>query len=311
LPRENRPRIHAAGIHYFDAVRRARSIREAARRLNVASSAVNRQILKLEAEIGTLLFERLSTGLRLTAAGEVLARHVVTVLRDVERVRFDLEALEGLRAGHVELVTLEGFCHRIVPAAIGALLRSHPRISIGTTLMDSAAIPAALIAGDAHLGLAFEVKRRPELRQLAMARLPLGAVMRPDSPLAGRPWVALRDCAGLPLVLPKENFANRDQLQPLLYQAGLGAQGQFEAGSVELMRQLALGGLGIAFMTRVGLEAELEAGRLVHVPLRHNQKPVVSELGLYARAGHARSGAVEAFAERVVDQLGLHMAPGH
>ncbi|HAW25864.1 MAG TPA: LysR family transcriptional regulator, partial [Pseudomonas sp.] len=43
-----RLRIHSPAIHYFDMVRRCQSIREAARRLNVASSAVNRQILKLE-----------------------------------------------------------------------------------------------------------------------------------------------------------------------------------------------------------------------------------------------------------------------
>ena len=39
-------------IRYFDAMRRAKSIREAARQLNVASSAVNRQIIKLEEEVG-------------------------------------------------------------------------------------------------------------------------------------------------------------------------------------------------------------------------------------------------------------------
>jgi len=54
-----RLRIHASAMLYFDAVRRAGTIREAARRLNVASSAVNRQILKLETEIGAQLFERL------------------------------------------------------------------------------------------------------------------------------------------------------------------------------------------------------------------------------------------------------------
>ena len=52
-------RIHSAAICYFDMVRRCHSIREAARRLNVASSAVNRQILKLEDEVGAVLFERL------------------------------------------------------------------------------------------------------------------------------------------------------------------------------------------------------------------------------------------------------------
>ena len=50
-------RIHAAALYYFDAVRRAGSVRAAARQLNVASSAVNRQILKLERELGTPVFE--------------------------------------------------------------------------------------------------------------------------------------------------------------------------------------------------------------------------------------------------------------
>ena len=69
-----RLRIHSPAIHYFDMVRRCQSIREAARRLNVASSAVNRQILKLESEIGSPLFERLPAGLRLTAAGGLQVR---------------------------------------------------------------------------------------------------------------------------------------------------------------------------------------------------------------------------------------------
>jgi DNA-binding transcriptional LysR family regulator len=77
-------------IVYFDAIRRAGSVREAARRLNIASSAVNRQLLKLEAELGTPLFERLPTGLKLTHAGTVFARHVMSVLQDAERFRSEL-----------------------------------------------------------------------------------------------------------------------------------------------------------------------------------------------------------------------------
>ena len=67
--------MHAPVLRYFDEVARCGSIRRAAEALNVASSAVNRQVLKLEREIGTTLFERHRTGVVLTAAGEVLLRH--------------------------------------------------------------------------------------------------------------------------------------------------------------------------------------------------------------------------------------------
>lgn len=120
-------RIHSSAIHYFDMVRRCHSIREAARRLNVASSAVNRQILKIEDEIGASLFERLPGGLRLTLAGEVFSRHVSLVLQDLERVRLEFDALRGLKSGHVEIATVEGLrsscCPRCSGACVACILR--------------------------------------------------------------------------------------------------------------------------------------------------------------------------------------------
>src|ERR1700721_280815 len=120
-------RIHAPAIRYFDAVRKAGSIREAARRLNVASSAVNRQILKLEAELGTPLFERLPNGLKLSSAGEVLTRHVAIVLRDAVRTESELNALKGIKTGRVEVIAAESLSADFLPSVIGQLLEKHPR----------------------------------------------------------------------------------------------------------------------------------------------------------------------------------------
>ncbi|HUD88673.1 MAG TPA: LysR family transcriptional regulator, partial [Xanthobacteraceae bacterium] len=63
-------------LTYVDAVARHGSIRKAADALNVASSALNRQILDLESDLGSALFERLPRGVRLTAAGEVFLAYV-------------------------------------------------------------------------------------------------------------------------------------------------------------------------------------------------------------------------------------------
>ena len=62
--------MHAIVLKYLEEVARRGSIRKASRALNVASSAINRQILKLEEELGTPLFQRLPAGMRLTPAGE-------------------------------------------------------------------------------------------------------------------------------------------------------------------------------------------------------------------------------------------------
>jgi DNA-binding transcriptional LysR family regulator len=296
-------RIHAAALHYFEATRRAGSIREAARRLNVASSAVNRQILALEADLGSPLFERLASGLRLTAAGEALARHVITVLRDAQRLRSELDALRGLRGGHVELVAPEGLCHRIIPAAIAAAARAHPQVTTGVTILATSDIAGAIANGDADLGLAFEVPPRPGLRRLVAARFRLGAVLPADAPATAAASLTLSELANTPLILPKANFANHAQLLPLLAQAGLQNVRRCDAGSIELMKQLVLRGLGAACMTRIGLEDALEAGQLVHVPLRHGRGFLSSELLLLARAPSPLSLAAETLAAALTAEL--------
>lgn len=292
-------RIHAPMIVYFDAIRRAGSVREAARRLNIASSAVNRQLLKLEAELGTPLFERLPGGLRLTHAGATFARHTIQVLQDAERVRSELEAMKGLRTGHVEIATVEGLSSDLLPGVLQQVRERYPRVTVGVTVMGSGAIAAALAAGDADLGVAFALERNPDLQQLATIPFKLGALMRPDHPLAASDGLSLSTCTAHSLILPKADLSIRQMLLKAYPKLPVGA---IETSSVELAKQLTLRGLGISFQTRIGVEDELRTGSLVHVPIV-KPYPLRSDLGIYVRAARNPPVAVHAFAQIVATQV--------
>ena len=93
--------MHAAVLRYFDHVARHGSIRKAADALAVASSAVNRQILRLEEEMGVALFERGRTGVRPTPAGELLLRHVRETQNEYQRTRAEIASLGGTVTGDV------------------------------------------------------------------------------------------------------------------------------------------------------------------------------------------------------------------
>ena len=91
--------IHSAFLKYFDEVTKCGSIRQAARNLYVASSAVNRCILKIEAELGVKLLKRSHSGVRLTAAGEQLAQHVDRTLADAQRTLAGIRTLNDAGPG--------------------------------------------------------------------------------------------------------------------------------------------------------------------------------------------------------------------
>jgi DNA-binding transcriptional LysR family regulator len=291
-------------IVYFDAIRKAGSIREAARRLNVASSAVNRQLLKLEAELGTPLFERLPAGLRLTHAGSTFARHAIEVLQDAERVRSELDSMRGLKTGHVEIVAVESLISELLPNVLSRVREVYPRFTVGVTIMGSSAIPDALIGGEADMGIAFNLERSSELQQLALWRFPLGAAMRPDHPLADNQSLSLASCLSHKLILPKADLATR---QLLLHAWGKLPIGAIETSSVELAKQLTLRGLGISFQTRIGLEGEISRGELVHVPII---RPVAmrADLGVYVRASRNPPIAVHALIDMFTREVAEDIA---
>ncbi|MFT3974951.1 MAG: LysR family transcriptional regulator [Amaricoccus sp.] len=82
-------------------------MRECARRLNVASSAVSRQIGQLEDALGMAPFQRGHRRLRLTAAGEILYRHANRAIAPIEAAVSELDMLRGLRIGSVRIATAE------------------------------------------------------------------------------------------------------------------------------------------------------------------------------------------------------------
>ena len=77
-----------------------------------------------------------------------------------------------------------------------------------------------------------------------------------------------------------------------------------ESSSVELARQLVKRGMGVAFQTRIGIEADLEAGDLVHLPLTDNGG-IFNDLGLYVRGGRYLPVAVDALARQLTEEITL------
>jgi DNA-binding transcriptional LysR family regulator len=301
--------IHYRAIGYFEAVRRWGTIREAARRLDVAASAVNRQILKFETDIGLPLFERLPEGMKLTPAGEVFARHAVAVLQDEKRLASEVEALKGLRRGEVSIIAAESLNSAFLPRVIGLMAAKYPRIELKIRTAGSNDIPAALIAGDADLGLAFSLAPHPALSQVAIGRFHLGAVMRPDHKLAAESHVNFASCTAHKLVLPSPELSIFSLLERQLRRFRSRLDVAAEVNSLELMRNLTIELKAISFQASIGLEADLAAGRLVHVPL-HGSSALSTELAAYVREGRPLPMALEAFLALVRDELSRREAEG-
>ena len=107
-------------LHYFREVAKAGSFRKAAEVTHVAASAINRQVKNLEDEVEAPLFERGRgrSGLKLTAAGEILLLHVRTIANELNAAKTQIDALKGLKRGNIRMGVNEGFARELLRVVI-------------------------------------------------------------------------------------------------------------------------------------------------------------------------------------------------
>lgn len=258
--------LHSRLLRYIDEVAGAGSIRKAADNLNIAASAINRQILALEAELGVPIFERLHKRLRLTAAGEMIVSHVRHTLREHERMQARIEDLKGLRRGQVAIATMLTLASEVLPEVIARFRKKHPRTTVHVKVLRN--IEETVASDEADLGFGFNLAANPALATHAAAPIRFGAVVAPTHPLASRQSVSLASCASYPLILPEPDMS----IRPDLDRAFASLKGEIdvavETNAIELIKRAAGAGVGVAFLTYLPVRGECARGELIYLPLR-------------------------------------------
>lgn len=186
-------------LEVFRAVARHGSITAAGHALRYTQSAVSRQIAALEAETGSVLFDRRPRGVELTDAGRCLLAHADAVLDRLAAARRDLDALRGLAAGRLRIGAFATATAALVPQAIAAFQRSYPGVAVSLIEGRTPYLLERLAAGDADVAVVSAPPDRPPdtgrfvLRHLLDERL-LVAVPRTHR-LARRRRVRMTDLA--------------------------------------------------------------------------------------------------------------------
>ncbi|MEM9842292.1 MAG: LysR family transcriptional regulator, partial [Pseudomonadota bacterium] len=231
------------------------------------SSAVNRQLLQLESELGVELFERLPRGIRPTAAGELLLSHVQEWSQDAEKLRQDIGRLKGGARGTIHIAAAESITTEILPQAMAQLQVTYPGIDFHLISGDNYFVKSALLAKDADLVCAFDISGTSRTETVTSIKAPIGIITHPDHTLATRASVSLSDCLEYPIIAPNQDWLNHSVLKDLIDDPNLPFQIAARVERVGMLRNLVLSNLGIAFLSPIGLRQDIHDRKLAWVPL--------------------------------------------
>jgi DNA-binding transcriptional LysR family regulator len=297
---KTQPPLIAMACRYFMVVAETGSVRAAARSLNVAASAISRQLILLEEQLGHSLFDRSGRSLALSPAGDVLLRGLRGLAQGTEATLDQLDALKGLKRGTVRVATVESISVSILPDLLIAFAESYPGIEVAVTVAGSDAVTGLVRDVHADLGFTFNPTSIEGLEAVAVRDMQLGAVMAPSHPLARSRSLAIADCLDYPVAWPSPGLSLRTALDRLPQTRGL--RPAFECNSLRLMASLARRGSCIAFQTLIGIEQEIADRSLVWIPLSDKRLPL-DRLMLVRRRGPKGRVAADAFADMVLARL--------
>ncbi len=290
-------------LRYFLAIARTASFTRAAEACHVSQPSLSAQVAKLEDELGGPLFERLRSGAKLTARGQVFLPRATEALRQLEQGRGELEDLAGLRRGEVTLGCLPTTGAFLLPPLLREFRRRFPLLTVRLMEESSPNLAKALREGRVDLALLDEAGLGEGIDADLLFREDLWAAVPSGHPLAGQKEIRLAALEGEPFVVMKSGHGFRKIVLDALAAAGVSPLIVYESSGIDTVQALVEAGLGVSLVPAMMRRSPGPVYLAVRTPTPSRT------LLLAQKTSTTLSAAASALAEVVQDELRLRFAP--
>ena len=246
------------------------SFSAAAQFLMTVQSNVSAHVARLETELGVTVFDR--TQAVLTEEGHVVVARARRVMGELESLRSELAGMGHRLEGTVRMGMIGTTARWLGPLLLEAVSRRHPDVRLVLVEGTTTSLSPQLINGAIDLAVVnFPVPAELDGRLLFEEDLVL--VVEKSDPLARRSSVGLAELVAVPLLLPIQGTAFRQELDSALRVAGLSLLPRAEVDGVRLIATLTFEGLGPAILPATAvpqiMRAEWHLLPVNGIPRRH------------------------------------------
>lgn len=241
-------RYELTDLRLFLEIAQAGSLSAGAAAIFITASSASYRLKNLEQALGTSLFERTSRGMELTSAGETVLLHVRDMFEGLERMQGDVgRFLSGIK-GHVRLIANSSSLNGFVTPSLGRFLVMNPGIDADIEERQSEAIPAAILAKEADIGIFAGTTDAKGLilHPYAIDRLVL--VVPPDHPLTAAGEARFGATLDFDFVCMSRSSSNYQFLREICQKLGKPLKARLHAHSFEAVLSLVAAGVGVALV---------------------------------------------------------------
>ena len=238
------------------------SFTAAGEKLHVSQSAISRQILLLEAELGEPVFHRIGRRIKITPAGESLLQLSHRVFQDVQdTVAQVTEKQESLR-GTMRLVGGMTVCLYVFPSLLAEVRRTHPHLDLKITVGSGERSIALLRSGSGDLGLVTLPVDAADLEAVPVLEEELLLVTYPSHPLAQKREITPADLTREPFILFETGSITRRLVEDFFTREHIAPEIVMETENVEIIKAMVRHGVGISIIPWQAAMADVRAEQL-------------------------------------------------
>ena len=241
-------------LRYFCAVARHGTFTRASEVEHVAQPSLSQQILKMEAELGARLFDRLPRSARLTVFGRTFLPKAEHILRELEEAKTELLEMTGNEKGEVAVGIIPTIAAYLLPKLLNGFAARHPLITVKIIEDITPALVQRLHDGTIDMAVVALPIRARELASEELFEEKFYAVLPETHRRASRGAISLAELNREPFLLLKEGHCFRDSLIDACHKSRMTPSVVFESGQFATILAMVCAGMGVSAVPAMAVQ---------------------------------------------------------
>lgn len=294
-------------LRHFVALAEHGHFARAAEAVNLSQPALSRSIQALESQLDCRLLDRAPRGISLTAHGKLVLEHARRLLAGSHALDNAVRQLGNLGAGELRLGSGPFPAARLLPQALAAFSRAHPKVGVVLSIENWQELHRRLLDDELEVFVADcrELMADPRLDILPLREHDGLLFCRPGHPLLGETTPRIERLLEFPLAGPRLPL---DAHQRLVQMLGREQPLDVQCDDVLMLKELVRGSDILCLAVADVVAADIAAGRLAALPwppMAGDGSLRRSAYGLVRHASRSLSPAAAAFVELLLQTDGL------
>lgn len=220
-------------LRYFLAVAENLSFTRAAGQLHVTQPTLSHQLMQLEEEIGSMLFDRIGRRVHLTPSGEIFREYARKALAEIHSGTAAISELEGLMRGTLTIGAFESFSTSLLPPLLAKFCSLYPGVHVSVRQLLTGQLEEQLDKGNLDLGIAYSPPATDKILAEKLFDEPLALVVGAKHAFARRKRIHMAALDGEPLMLLTAEFPSRRLLESRFSSVGAKPRVVLEINSIQ------------------------------------------------------------------------------